>query len=370
MYYIKIFIFNISYIKYLSLNLFNLVLCNLNNLIINALILILIYTNLLQLKNTWKFLIIILYIYYINTSEFSILYNFYFGYYKIHPIILYFGIITLLYRLILNKNIFKFILFYVVVSLIIAFILGSLWALYQSQWGTYWSNDSIEIILLFFIIVGLICIHVNYKNYIYSFFFLIQSIVLLGCLRYNLVYTKHNFFKKIININAYQYIIYFNFILLLIRRNFYKYSITLLLSTRIIFYILILEVFFNLINIKIFLYFNNLLILFVFIYFSVNIINFLKKKKVIHITCILLIFIFNLFDLIYQKKNNMYINLSLNNLNNYFYYTKNSNFLFFFLNYYYKNIYLFNNNNSLLLNKIFNFSEVNKSINIIFINYF
>lgn len=369
MYYIKIFIFNISYIKYLSLNLFNLLLCNLNNLIINILILILIYSILIQLKNTWKFLLILLYIYYINTSEFSILYNFYFGYYKIHPIILYYGIITLLYRLVVNKNIFKFILLYILIALVIAFILGSLWALYQSQWGTYWSNDSIEIILLFFISVGLVYIHINYKNYIYNLFFLLQSIVLLGCLRYNLLYTKHNFFKKMININAYQYIIYFNFILLLIKKNFHKYNISLLLYVKIVFYVLILEVFFNFINIKIFLYFNNLLFMFIFIYFIINIVNFLKKNKIIHIIFILLIFIFNLFDLIYQKKNNMYVNLSLNKLNSYFYYTKNSNFLFFFFNYYYKNIYLFNNN-SLLLNKIFNFNELNQSINIIFINYF
>lgn len=368
MYYIEIFIFNIFSIKILLLNFFNLLLCNFNHLLINILLLLVVYSFLTQLKNYLFFILIIYYIYYINTLEFSILNNFYFGYYKIHPIILYTSLISLIYKLVLIKKIFKVIIFNIVSLSIIAFILGSLWALYQTQWGVYWSNDSIEIILLFFIIIGLSYMHINFKNNFYRIFFLTQTLFLLMCLRYNLLYTKHNFFTKIININMYQYIVYVWVLLIFIRQFLQKYYINTLYYWRVYFYCLMVQVFYNFINIKMFMYFNTLVFLFLFFYISLNIIYILKKKLMLHVIVIVFFIIFNLFDLNYQKKNLIYLDISWVRLNHYFYYTKNSDFLIFLNN---KNLkYLYSFSNILLENKIFNFNQTEQLTKINIINYF
>ena len=369
MYYIEIFIFNTSNTKNLFLNIINSILYNLNNLLINVFFLILFYKFLIQLKNYYSYVcIIIMYVYNINSIEFNIIYDFYFGYYKIHPLVLYLGLIFLTYIITLKTHIFKFKNKNILFLLIFAFILGSLWALYQNQWGFYWSNDNIEIILLLFIIINLKNIHINFNNFFYKIFLFMQSILLLLCLRYNLLYTKHNFFQKILNINTHQYMIYIFLLLLVLIKLVKKYYIYTINFWKFILYFIIIEIFYNFINIKNFIFLNVLLVKFFLSYFSLYILICLKKKITLHLLIIIYLLIFNLFYLNIQKKTNIYISLNLLYTYNYFYYTKTFNFLLFIKHTNLWNFYTINND--LLINKLFDFNQINYLIISSIINYF
>lgn len=148
------------------------------------------------------FFIYILSIFFLKlTKKSSILLNFFVGYYKIHPPLFYLLNHLIIYYLISKSNLkTNYMLF---VS-ILTFSLGSLWALYQNIWGYYWSNDSIEYILLMMFLFVLIYSHQVYIKFpIYSFLFYVLILFLILLLRMGFIYTKHNFFKSLTDYDKY-----------------------------------------------------------------------------------------------------------------------------------------------------------------------
>lgn len=77
----------------------------------------------------------------------------------------------------------------------ITLILGSLWSLQSLTWGYYWVNDTIEWALLSVLLVFLIEQHRNKTSYrkFYNDQSFILILILLLCLRLNLVPTRHAF---------------------------------------------------------------------------------------------------------------------------------------------------------------------------------
>lgn len=187
------------------MNFFNIFLCKLNFLKINFIFIFLSLILFIYLNNK---LIFYLYIYlnFIFSTEKNnfILNTFYLGYYKIHPVLLYLSLIIYLLYTVVVKKIFKYSLVFTLKLIVLTFFLGSLWALNQSIWGKYWSNDSIELILVLFIVYILYKNHKlfnNFSNYVY--FFSSSFFLLIIYLRLNLIYTKHNFFDKISSLRNY-----------------------------------------------------------------------------------------------------------------------------------------------------------------------
>lgn len=333
MYYINFFFFNFLNIKFIKFNLTNIYLVNLNNLILNFLIIIIIYIFIKNIEKYYNFIFIILVYQSILVKKLFVISDFYFGFYKIHPIIFYTSIITFFYKIQLKNNIFRINYLILFLICMYSFFLGSLWALYQSKWGFYWSNDSIEILLLFLIIANIINIHRKFNNYVYQFYFLLQIIFLLTCLRFNILYTKHNFFGKTTTINIYQYVLFLIFFIkILIYPLTYKY----ILKFNILIWLIIIytvEIFFNLINIKLFYLINFVIVLIFLINYSKLIVIYLKKKKFIHILNSLVLIFFNILSINYEKKYTLIYLYIQKKFNTIFYFTKNFNNIIFFKQY-------------------------------------
>jgi len=141
--------------------------------------------------------------------------NFYSGYYKIHPTILYYCVIAYLTVLTQLNFFFKFLVIYILNLLIFTLILGSLWALVDFIWGYYWTNDAIELILLLYVIILIYFIHqINKKK---KFFYICSYITIflnLNLLKFNFFFTKHNFINLINNNKFWNFFFFFFFFIL------------------------------------------------------------------------------------------------------------------------------------------------------------
>lgn len=133
MYYINFFFLNFLNIKFVKFNLTNIYLVNLNNLILNFLIILLLYILFKNIEKYYNFIFIILSYQSILVEKLFVISDFYFGFYKIHPIIFYTSIIIFFYKVQLKKNIFKINYLILFLICVYSFFLGSLWALYQSK---------------------------------------------------------------------------------------------------------------------------------------------------------------------------------------------------------------------------------------------
>ena len=198
---------------------------------------------------------------------------FIFGFFKVHIIIFYIASIvgyliifsnhSIQLRLKLNKNSF---------FIGVAFLLGSLWSLYLFNWGYYWTNDSIEYILLFVITYQIIVIHL-WKRSIYLIgLYILLNVCILFMVRLNMIYTRHNFFQqstliysniKLVYLLVGQGFIYTNFF-----SKFFIYRFNILgISIYIIIFLIIIN-FINLSHLKLFMYSCYTIIFFVLILIS------------------------------------------------------------------------------------------------------
>lgn len=245
--------------------------------------------------------------------------DFYSGYYKIHPILFYFGILYL-YIYMTSKLSEKLKFYNILFILIISFSLGSLWALYQSIWGYYWSSDYIEIILLYNIIICLNIYHTIKTKIKNNKSTLLNTIIILIFLRLNLIYTKHSFFNS-----KKQFLYLFQFYLFLYLNNyiFTNKNYIIKLNTKnksiiLMFFIVIL----NKYNLKLFQTILEILLSITLVFYLLNILN-LQKNKKIHLIAFLLLFIFINIKLIFISNffMNNYKNFKLNL--NYYYNFKN-----------------------------------------------
>ncbi len=200
---------------------------------------------------------------------------------------------------------------------IIALVLGSLWALYEIKWGYYWSNDSIEIILILVIILQLILIHKFFRNYKYKLYYQLIVINLLILLRSGQIYTKHNFFNikneitYWIKINTpIMTINYLNIKNLELNKNNF---ISKKIFNQIIFFCLFLIIYVNYLNFMLIKLFINLLTKIILISALVFINWHVILNKLYHISIIFLLIMLHLIYLRYLIKIN--INIFNTNLN-------------------------------------------------------
>lgn len=177
-------------------SLYNILLIKINNIKINFIFVNLFLVYLQTLYNSLIYILLNIWILNIVSTKYLTISNFYQGYVKIHPNLQYIGSIAYLYVTINKKLSFKFNKYYLLNVVTLAFLLGSLWALFQSVWGYYWSNDSIEYILLIVSCLSLIKMHKYYIKKINSQLIIFLVLFLLVSLRLNLLHTKHNFFSK------------------------------------------------------------------------------------------------------------------------------------------------------------------------------
>lgn len=348
LYQISLSVLFFTKIDFNKLNILNLFLNNLNSIKLNIFFLvIIIYCNYFN-SSSYKFYYIVSVLYYSIYSKYGfILYNFTLGYYKIHPPLLYFSLIIFIVYIYKVKFFCKIYFNFVCYTIFLTFMLGSLWSISQSVWGRYWSNDSIEIILLLFFIISLYYTHILYNiNNSYKLFFILQIIFLLSLLRLNFIFTKHNFFQKIIKNHNFFYLLY-TFIIINIYKYIYnnkkKLNITIL---KLFFYYLIIQITLNLVNIYLFKIFNTWLI-FTYLFYLITLNIIIKKFLFIHLFLFINLLTFNNYFInffkynilcLYQKKNlNIYYFIYQKNINFYLYYKniyKNFNFKFhkFYIN--------------------------------------
>ena len=319
-----------------KLNLHSIYLVWLNNLVYNYLIFIIIYMCIVFFKINKLFLINFLLFFIIKKHIFnSIIKNFYFGFYKVHPSILYFCL-TLFLSLKICKNLFFKIIHGVLLSLsIFTFFLGSFWALTDSIWGYYWTNDIIESLLLMFILLIYHKIHkIYFYKQIYIFLNYFFILINLNLLKFNFFFTKHSFIisNNLKFINFFFIIIFSNYIKIKKRNSFRSIIILKYLIFILIFNILIML---NLIA-------NNYIkksIQFFFWIFFFTYLTFFKLKNnnikqiIIHFLIIFILILFNnifmLFYNYYQTLIKMYLST------NYIFKHKQVNF----------NTYIFKKNN-------------------------
>lgn len=296
LYYITIIIYFFEYININSSNIYNLFLIKLNNIKINFIFI----TILLNTVQIWDYSFSKLLITIWGVSNFSkknlIISNFYTGYTKIHPNLQYLSSFFFLYTNINEKKNYKINTYSTLISMLIAFILGSLWALFQSIWGYYWSNDSVEYILLLFCYLAFLKLH-NYnlkkKTYILQIMFIIT---LLSLLRLNFLHTKHNFFSTISNLKFYVFFMY----MVLTNRIyvFNKFKQYKLIIVNLLLICLMYVLFSNKLN----FFYIKLIINYFLIYIIIRgffFMNKLNKYKLIHMSVLIFISIYIYINLKY-----------------------------------------------------------------------
>lgn len=331
------------------------ILISLNKIKLNYLILIIILALFYYIK---PYVYCILYklsiLYFFNIKFIYFLNFFFFGLFKIHPIMFYISLV-LYWTYCTNSYLFcKLKLIYLIIISIVSLILGGIWALYQINWGYYWSNDPIEFSLLLIILLYVYMLHTLTNITKHKHLNYLNIILYIYLIRSNLIYTKHNFFNIynyfylyiktlsyvcIINLNKYWQSCLWN----------YKYS-----KFTIILFITIIPLTFN-------LTFNIFIKKFIIIY-SIYIILFSclffiwddSKYVTIHIFLYISLFLFNLFKLqyfihfiLYQNYIKYYAHVYFKN------YTKFEQLYFNKIKY----------NNILLINKneyLYNYKKINK----------
>ena len=295
---------------YISLGFFTVNLIKLNNIRLNYLILLLtvIFINYL-LKKTINYAILLMLIFFIKKIYYFFIKRFYFGFFKIHPIIFY--IIITFYFININKFLIFLKINYLTIAWmsIVSFTLGGYWNIFHLHSGLFWSNDSIEIILLILVLIYLKIIHKFFIKQIYNKYQFFIVICIIIFIRFNFIYTKHNFFnlnkKKLL-------IIIFIFTLFTINTliNTNKLTIKHIITNKVFSFAFFLKLIFviclNYLNYFLIRKINKFFInyLYIIIICSISWINFTKLS--LHLIIFALIFIYNLFYIKYVYLLNNY----------------------------------------------------------------
>ena len=288
---------------YIALGFFTINLIKLNNVKLNYLILLLIiiFVNYLLNKCVNYGAILIVY-FFIKKVFYFFIKRFYFGFFKIHPILFY----TIIIFYFININ--NFLIFLKIKYLtvfwmsIISFSLGGYWNIFHLRSGLFWSNDSIEEVLISLIFSYFKIIHKFSIKLIFSKYQFFTIICVILFIRFNFIYTKHNFF----NVNKKQLlIIIFIFILFVIHSLVNKSRI--ITKHKVINKVFSFGVFLNLMFVICLNYLNYFFIkkinkffinyFYTFIICSLSWINI--TKLTFHLVIFTLIFIYNLFYIKY-----------------------------------------------------------------------
>ena len=242
-----------------KLNVYLVTLLQLNKLSLNIVILLCVFYFIFIVNNKFCISVVIVYSLSFSMNYLNFINSFIFGFFKIHILLFYITIIMGNFNILKHSYIdlrvkCSNILYLVVLS----FFLGSLWSLYLFDWGYYWTNDSIEYVLLLFILFLVVNIHLwNTHTYIYNVYTLLCVYMLL-MLRLNIIHTRHNFFQQ----NTLVYVIIkllfilsiqsFTFTKINYKFFIKKFNTTILLFFFIIFFIMVNYI--NFFSFKLFLY--------------------------------------------------------------------------------------------------------------------
>lgn len=176
----------------------------LNKIKLNLLILSVLYLAILPSLQTTKYIqLLITTVYSVNVRYCNFLQTFLFGLFKIHPPLFYVSLIMHIPAIHTIQNGLKCRNINLLSISIISLILGSTWALYQLNWGSYWSSDPIEFALLFIIIIYIQSIHTFKLKTHFKLWTVYSVLIYIQLIRSSLIYTKHNFFSNSSNIYIY-----------------------------------------------------------------------------------------------------------------------------------------------------------------------
>lgn len=287
---------------YFSSKLSNIVLTlvSFNSIDLNIVILVIMFLLLFQTSKLYLYAILTAYLYTDKLSFLPFLNSFLLGFFKTHTPLFYVSV--LVYFLIVCKNFIslKLKIDNKLMITLVSFLLGSFWALYLYSWGYYWSNDSIEYVLLFVIFNYILIIHKFQEHVLFTHIGFISIICLILLIRANLIYTKHSFFE----INILPYVMLKFGVLLLLNMVFVihyrpKHLVLGHRNVTNFYYCIVLMVIFNIINV---ITFKSLIcdlayILIFFILLTINwsTIGFLST----HILILFVMFVFTYYCIYY-----------------------------------------------------------------------
>lgn len=265
-----------------------------------------------------------------------------YGFNLIHPLLFYLINLILLIKIInfliiklTNKNLF--------LLTTLTMILGMYWGSINSGWGFFWTNDNIELVLLYIIIYIGLSFHIvklkiiNWVD-IYLFYLII---CFLFCVRFNFVFSVHSFFTK----PFVKSLIFIHYSLLtILYNNFFFYLILIFINYKLIlFYLLIIKLIYSIYNVclKFYIYIIHLLFIFIVFFFIFNTYyyilfnNFINTfSKIIKISLEDNLILTNKLFLLFS--NNIYFQNFLTNL----YYIKFYNIILYTFTIYYYYLYI------------------------------
>lgn len=114
----------------------------------------------------------------------------------IHPTLFYISLILLFYLFFFHKYLIRILLIYSLEIISMALLLGMYWGSINAGWGFFWSNDSIEYIL---VLLTILLLHFQHfmlskiKVWIRQYFY-IMILFILFLIRFNLFFSIHSFF--------------------------------------------------------------------------------------------------------------------------------------------------------------------------------
>lgn len=241
------------------MNVYLIWLLQLNNLTLNTIILIFIFYFIFTLNNRLIIKITIVYSIVFKLKYLNFINIFIFGFFKVHILLFYIVLV------IANFNILKYNYVDLKIKLnnsayfmSISFFLGSLWSLHLFDWGYYWTNDSIEYVLLLFILFLIISIHKWKKNYYLPNVYVLLNMFILFMIRFNLIHTRHNFFQQntliYFIIKLFLIIVLQIFLFIKFNYKFFIKKFNILLIPLFLFFILIIINYINFFFLKLILY--------------------------------------------------------------------------------------------------------------------
>lgn len=137
-----------------------------------------------------------------------------YGFNLSHPLLLYLSVFFF-YSMLVYKSFIKIKLIVPTIVIGVALYLGMYWGGINNIWGFFWTNDHIELILLFLFIILATWIHsLSYKNlgilYIVSYVYIVFYTILV---RFGLIFSIHSFFikKNLVNISLLIFSVFLNF---------------------------------------------------------------------------------------------------------------------------------------------------------------
>jgi cytochrome c biogenesis factor len=165
---------------------------------------------------------------------------FFFGLFKIHPPLFYISLLSYSYSIAKNYLSYRIRLVWLVYLSITSLLLGGIWALYQLNWGYYWSNDPIEFALLLIVTIYVYHLHKLNQLHYYRYINFVLVVLYIYLIRSNLIYTKHNFFNLFNYLTIYVKVI--SYFLIINTFNYINLKLNWIKYSRFIIYLYIIIV--------------------------------------------------------------------------------------------------------------------------------